>query len=68
MTAQSSDSTVAMFMSVDMAGSTEFKAQSQGAGENPAWLPAFEAFFREVPLVMMEQLAAAFAMEDDVPH
>jgi hypothetical protein len=68
MTAKSGKSTVAMFMSVDMSGSTEFKSQTQGDGENPAWLPAFEAFFREVPLIMMGQLAAAFAMEDDVPH
>ncbi|NCF64207.1 MAG: hypothetical protein GWP58_15260 [Gammaproteobacteria bacterium] len=59
---------VVMFMSVDLAGSTAFKSQAQGDGGNPVWLEAFEAFFREVPLIMMGQIAAAFAMEDEVPH
>jgi class 3 adenylate cyclase len=58
---------VAMFMSVDLAGSTAFKSQAQGDEDGPAWLEAFEAFFREVPLIMMGQIAAAFAMEDEVP-
>jgi hypothetical protein len=61
-------SVVALFMSVDLAGSTAFKSQAQGDGDGPAWLEAFEAFFREVPLIMMGQIAAAFAMEDEVPH
>jgi hypothetical protein len=67
MTENATKSTVAMFMSVDLAGSTAFKAQTQGGGDSPAWLPAFEAFFREVPLIMMGQIAGAFAMEDEVP-
>lgn len=67
MTAKSDHSGVALFMSVDLAGSTAFKAQAIGEGESPEWLEAFEAFFREVPLIMMGQIAAAFAMEDEVP-
>lgn len=61
-------SSAAMFMSVDLAGSTAFKSQAQGDGDSPEWLEAFEAFFREVPLIMMGQIAAAFAMEDEVPE
>lgn len=68
MTAASSKSPVALFMSVDLAGSTAFKAQAQGDGESPEWLEAFEAFFREVPLIMMGQIAGAFTMEEEVPH
>jgi len=67
MTEKAAKSPVAIFMSVDLAGSTAFKSQSQGDGESPAWLAAFEAFFREVPLIMMGQIARAFAMEDEVP-
>lgn len=59
---------VVMFMSVDLAGSTAFKSQAQGDGEGPEWLEAFEAFFREVPLIMMGQIAAAFAQEEEVPR
>lgn len=59
---------VAMFMSADLAGSTAFKSKTSGDEESPIWLEAFEAFFREVPLIMMGQIAAAFAMEDEVPH
>jgi hypothetical protein len=68
MTAKTQKSPVAIFMSIDLSGSTAFKSQAQGDGESPEWLEAFEAFFREVPLIMMGQIAAAFAMEDEVPH
>jgi hypothetical protein len=68
MTEKANNSSVAMFMSVDLSGSTAFKSQAQGDGESPEWLEAFEAFYREVPLIMMGQIAAAFAMEDEVPH
>jgi hypothetical protein len=63
----SSQSNVVIFMSIDLAGSTAYKAQAQGSGDAPTWLEAFDAFFREVPLIMMGQIAAAFAMEDEVP-
>jgi len=68
MTEKTKESSVAMFMSVDLSGSTAFKSQAQGDGDGPEWLEAFEAFYREVPLIMMGQIAAAFAMEDEVPH
>jgi len=66
-TEKTDKSMVAMFMSVDLSGSTAFKSQAQGGGDAPDWLEAFEAFYREVPLVMMGQIATAFAMEDEVP-
>ncbi len=60
--------TVAMLMSIDLSGSTAFKSQMQGDRDSiPEWLEAFEAFFREVPLIMIGQIARAFAMEDDLP-
>lgn len=68
MTSHADKYAVAMFMSVDLAGSTAFKSQAQGDGESPEWLEAFEAFFREVPLIMMGQIASAFVMEEEVPH
>ena len=68
MTDSVAKSPVAIFMSVDLAGSTAFKSQTQGDGGGPAWLPAFKAFFREVPLIMMGQIARAFAMEDEAPN
>jgi hypothetical protein len=64
----SDKSRVALFMSVDLAGSTAFKSQAQGIGDSPEWLEAFEAFFREVPLIMMGQIAASFFDEDEVTH
>jgi len=60
-------SRVAMFMSVDISGSTNFKSETQADDKGPAWVGAFEEFFREVPLIMMGQIAAAFMFEDDVP-
>ena len=67
MTNQLNKSRVAMFMSVDVSGSTAFKSEAQADDKGPAWVGAFEEFFREVPLIMMCQIAAAFMLEDDVP-
>jgi hypothetical protein len=67
MTEKQNNSHVAMFMSVDLAGSTTYKAESQGDGDSPSWMQAFEAFFREAPLIMMGQIAAAFFEEQEVP-
>lgn len=67
MTENTEKTAVAMFMSADLAGSTYFKSKALGDSESPEWLEAFESFFREVPLIMMGQIAAAFAMEDEVP-
>lgn len=68
MRTQNDYSGVALFMSLDIAGSTAFKAQAPGDGDSPEWLVAFEAFFREVPLILMGQIAAAFGLEEDVPY
>lgn len=59
---------VAMFMSVDISGSTAFKSSTQADRDGLAWVGAFEEFFREVPLIMIGQLAAAFMEEEDVPE
>ncbi len=67
MTGQTDDTNVAMFMSVDLAGSTAYKQEAQGTGDSPGWVEAFEAFFREVPLTMMGQIAAAFIDEEEAP-
>lgn len=63
----SANTAVAMFMSMDLSGSTAYKSGMRGGGESPEWLEAFEAFFREAPLIMMGQIARAFALEDEVP-
>jgi len=67
MTNNLNKSCVAMFMSVDISGSTNFKSETQADDKGPAWVEAFEEFFREVPLIMMGQIAAAFIFEEDVP-
>ena len=67
MTRNLNDPCVAMFMSIDLSGSTAFKSETQTEGDSPAWLEAFEEFFREVPLIMMGQIAAGFMLEDEVP-
>ncbi len=54
---------VAMFMSCDVVGSTAFK----GSAGHDGWLEAFEALFRELPLVFIGEVAQAFFTEDDVP-
>ena len=55
-------SKIVMFMSADLAQSAAFKATQQGEGR-AEWLTVFEAFFRELPLILMGQIAQAF---DDV--
>jgi hypothetical protein len=67
MTNKLNQSRIAMFMSVDVSGSTNFKSETQADDKGPAWVGAFEEFFREVPLIMMGQIAAAFMLEDEVP-
>jgi hypothetical protein len=67
MTKTLNEPSVAMFMSIDLSGSTAFKSETQTDGNSPAWLEAFEEFFREVPLIMMGQIAIAFMHEEDVP-
>ena len=67
MTSVDSDAKTVMFMSVDIADSTTFKEKGHSLDDDPRWLEAFETFFKEVPLVLMGQIATAFAMTDDLP-
>jgi len=57
-----------MFMSADIVGSTTFKENHKSTGDVPSWLPAFEKFFRELPLVFIGQIAIQFDDVDDVPE
>ena len=67
MTSVDSDAKTVLFMSVDIAESTRFKEKGHALAEDPLWLVAFETFFKEVPLVLMGQVAKAFAKADDLP-
>ena len=62
------DAKTLMFLSVDIVEATRFKETVQGPNESPAWLVAFETFFRELPLVFMGQVATAFAEVEDLPN
>ncbi len=57
-----------MFLSADIVGATAFKESTQVRDETPAWPAAFETFFRELPLVLMGQVAMAFSEADRVPE
>lgn len=62
-----SDARVVMIMSVDLSGSTAYKTAAvdeQGAAH---WIDAFAAFFTELPLYLMGQVAAHSVHRDDVP-
>jgi hypothetical protein len=55
-----------LFLSVDMVGSTQFKARFTGKGSE-GWLDTFRAFFTNFPLMLAGQLAFEFLDEDDTP-
>jgi class 3 adenylate cyclase len=57
-----------IFLSADIVEATKFKDSVRGPDENPAWFDAFEAFFRELPLVFMGQAAGAFAEVEELPN
>lgn len=57
-----------MFMSVDIAEATRFKESVQNSDETPHWLEAFETFFKELPLVLMGQIATTFAANAELPE
>ena len=67
MTSVDSDAKTMILMSVDIADSTGFKEKGHSLDDDPLWLEAFETFFKEVPLVLMGQIAKAFAKTDDLP-
>ncbi|MBX3485382.1 hypothetical protein [Phenylobacterium sp.] len=55
-----------LFLSVDMVGSTEFKARFTGQGAE-AWLGIFKAFFTSFPLMVAGQIGLAFLEDDATP-
>ena len=68
MTSVDSNAKTILFMSVDIADSTSFKESAHGLDDDPLWLEAFETFFKEIPLVLIGQIATAFAMTDYLPN
>ena len=59
---------LAMFLSCDVVGSTAFKTQARDRDGLANWVHAFETLFRELPLIFIGQLAAAFFEEDELPE
>jgi hypothetical protein len=55
-----------LFLSVDMAGSTEFKARFTGQGAE-GWLAIFKAFFTNFPLMFAGQIGFEFLDDDRTP-
>lgn len=53
-----------LFISIDMVGSTQFKAQCSGAG---GWLETFRTFFTNLPLMVEGQLGFAFLEREETP-
>jgi len=57
-----------VFMSADIAHSTVFKEARQAMDRTAGWLEPFAAFFRELPLVFMGQIASVFDDAEDLPN
>lgn len=55
-----------LFMSVDIAGSTDYKAKFE-ASADVGWLRVFEAFFQIFPIVYIGQIAVEFFDETELP-
>ena len=55
-----------LFMSVDMAGSTDYKARFADSPD-VGWLRVFEAFFQIFPIVLIGQIAVEFFDEAELP-
>jgi hypothetical protein len=58
---------IRLFLSTDVAGSTEFKtglARRRGTG----WLDVFRDFFRNFPIMMMGQVGMEFLAEEALPE
>lgn len=67
MKCQGRPATLRLFLSTDVAGSTEFKvglARQRGTG----WLDVFRNFFRNFPILMMGQVGMEFLTEDTLPE
>lgn len=55
-----------LFLSVDMVGSTQFKASASVRGAN-GWLETFRTFFTNFPLMLVGQMGFAFLDEEEMP-
>lgn len=55
-----------LFLSVDMVGSTEFKARFTGQGSE-GWLGIFQTFFTSFPLMAAGQIGIEFLEDDATP-
>jgi len=55
-----------LFLSVDMVGSTEFKARFTGQGSD-GWLDIFQTFFTSFPLMVAGQIGFEFLEDDSTP-
>jgi len=60
------DSMLRLFLSVDMVGSTEFKARFTGQGSE-GWLGIFQTFFTSFPLMAAGQIGFEFLDDDRTP-
>lgn len=56
-----------LFLSIDMVGSTEFKARSTGRGTQ-TWLDTFQTFFTRFPLQLAGQIGHQFLDDDTTPE
>src|SRR3546814_18190166 len=55
-----------LFLSVDMAGSTRFKASASVRGAN-SWLETFRTFFTNFPLMLVGQMGFEFLDSAETP-
>ncbi|MEL6540832.1 MAG: hypothetical protein AAFP79_09315 [Pseudomonadota bacterium] len=54
-----------LFISIDMVGSTQFKAQCESSRD---WLETFRIFVEHLPLFLESQIGAAFAERERMPE
>jgi hypothetical protein len=60
---------VRLFLSIDIAGSTQFKANlSSRPGGSRGWLATFETFFSHFPLMLAGEMAMAFIDDLETPE
>ena len=62
---QTSEAPLRLFLSVDMVGSTEYKARSSGASN--IWVEIFRDFFSKFPLLFAGQVGFEFLDEEETP-
>jgi hypothetical protein len=55
-----------LFLSIDMVGSTQFKAKCSGSGAG-GWLDTFRTFFTHLPLMVAGQVGFEFLDRDETP-